>query len=75
MAKIDQIKEEIGWLKVIFGILTAIDISLLGWLVQNIESTTLLLQITAIIFIIAITIGIIVVNKKAYKKMRELKDL
>jgi len=75
MAKIDQIKEEIGWLKVIFGILTAIDISLLGWLVQNIENITLLLQITAIIFIIAITIGIIVVNKKAYKKMRELKDL
>jgi len=75
MAKIDEIKEEIGWLKVIFGILTAIDISLLGWLAQNTESTTLLLQITAIIFIIAVTIGIIVVNKKAYKKMRELKDL
>jgi len=75
MAKIDEIKEEIGWLKVIFGILTAIDISLLGWLAQNTESTTLLLQITAIIFIIAVTIGIIVVNKKAYKKMRELRDL
>jgi len=75
MAKIDELKEEIGWLKVIFGILTAIDISLLGWLAQNTESTTLLLQITAILFIIAVTIGIIVVNKKAYKKMRELKDL
>jgi len=75
MAKIDELKEEIGWLKVIFSILTAIDISLLGWLAQNTESTTLLLQITAILFIIAVTIGIIVVNKKAYKKMRELKDL
>ena len=35
MGKIDEIKEEIGWLKVMFGIFTAVDISLLGWLVQN----------------------------------------
>ena len=35
MAQIDKQKEEIGWLKVIFAILLATDISLIAWLVQN----------------------------------------
>ena len=33
--KNDKIKEEIGWLKVIFAILLATDISLIAWLVLN----------------------------------------
>jgi hypothetical protein len=28
-ARIDRLKEEIGWLKVVFGVLVAIDVSLL----------------------------------------------
>ena len=35
MAKIDRLKEEIGWLKVMFAVLVAIDASLVGWLAQN----------------------------------------
>ena len=35
MPKVDKLKEEIGWLKVVFAILVAIDISLVGWLAQN----------------------------------------
>ncbi|MDE0682457.1 MAG: hypothetical protein OXI63_06035 [Candidatus Poribacteria bacterium] len=35
MAYIDKIKEEIGWLKVIFAISIATDISLIAWLVEN----------------------------------------
>jgi len=27
----DKIKEEIGWLKVVFGLLVAIGVSLIGW--------------------------------------------
>ena len=38
MAKIDEIKEFIGYLKVVFGILVAIDISIIGWLFKNEES-------------------------------------
>ena len=30
MSKVDNLKEEIGWLKVVFAILVAIDISLVG---------------------------------------------
>ena len=35
MSKSDKLKEEIGWLKVVFGILVATDISMVAWLAQN----------------------------------------
>ena len=75
MAKIDEIKEDIGWLKVIFGILTAVDISLLGWLAQNYKTSEISLSILTLIIIFCCTIGIIIVNKKAYNKIKELGEL
>ncbi len=55
MATIDEIKEDIGWLKIIFGILTAIDISLLGWIAQNYNKATLfvftILQFLSLLFV------------------------
>ena len=36
MPEIDKIKEEIGWLKIVFGLLIVTDISLLGWIARNI---------------------------------------
>ena len=68
-----RIKEQIGWLKVIFGILSAVLISLSGWLATHYKNddTT---YITTIL-IISITILIIKVNKQAYNKMDELEDL
>ncbi len=35
MGKIDKIKESIGYLKVIFSILVAIDVSLVAWVFKN----------------------------------------
>ena len=39
MAKTDRAKEGIGWLKVIFGLLVATDISLLAWLAENFNNS------------------------------------
>jgi len=75
MAKLDEIKEEIGWLKIMFGILTAIDMSLLGWLAQNYDNARLVLLIVALVVITITTVAIVIVNKNAYIKIRELKDL
>lgn len=75
MAKLDEIKEEIGWLKIIFGILTAIDISLIGWLSQNYNTANILLQLIALLLVVLSTVGIIGVNRTAYKKMKEMRDL
>jgi hypothetical protein len=43
MSRTDKLKEEIGWLKVVFGILVAIDISLVAWLAQNITKAPIFL--------------------------------
>ena len=43
MSKIDRLKEEIGWLKVVFGILVAIDISLIAWMAQNYDKAPIFL--------------------------------
>ena len=58
-----------------FGILTAIDISLFGWLAQNYNSANLILLLVALVVITLSTVGIIIVNKNAYSKIRQLKDL
>lgn len=75
MSKLDEIKEDIGWLKVVFGILTAINISLIGWLAQNYENAKFFISTTVVFLIIVFTVGIIIVNKQAYKKIKELRDL
>lgn len=75
MAKIDKIKELIGYLKVLFGILVAIDISIIGWLFKNqshLSQFKILLSVSAIIIT---TIGIIIINKKILQKIDELEDI
>lgn len=75
MAKIDRIKEEIGWLKVGFGILVAIDISLLAWVAQNFASATAIQIIVSVVVVVVTTVGIVLVNREAYARMKHLEDL
>ncbi len=35
MPRTDGLKEELGWLKIVFGIAVAIDVSLVGWVAEN----------------------------------------
>lgn len=75
MPEIDKIKEEIGWLKVVFGLLVAIDVSLIGWTAQNFAKISIL-QLSLATFLVAlITWGIIAVNRRAYRKIDESGDL
>jgi len=75
MAKIDKVKEFIGYLKVSFGILIAIDISIIGWLFKNEDQLSKVKIMLSIITIIITTIGIIVVNRKILQKIDELEYL
>ena len=71
MAKIDRLKEEVGWLKIVLGILVAIDASLGGWVTQNYgSSTTALIALAAA----AATIAVVHVNQLAYRRIKELED-
>ena len=75
MAQIDKTKEEIGWLKTIFALLIAIDVSLIGWLAQNsLRISNLLLGVSAVL-ILSIRLIIIVINLKAYQKINKLGEM
>ena len=75
MARIDKLKEEIGWLKIIFAILIATDISLVAWGVQNYGKTNPLLLIVGVIGGLLITFAIVWINRIAYRKINELEEL
>jgi membrane protein YdbS with pleckstrin-like domain len=75
MPKIDKIKEQIGWLKVVFGLLFATDISLIAYLFTNIEKLNFI-QITLVLLgLLVVTLGILYTNKKAMEKIDSLEDL
>ena len=75
MSKTDKLKEQIGWLKVVFAILVAIDISLVGWLVQNYVDAPIFLQVMCAIAVVLTTGGVIWVSRTAYRKIDELEEL
>ena len=75
MGKIDKIKEQIGWLKVAFGIAVATAATLIGWLASNYESVQIYLSIASFVVILAVLVLIIIINKIAFKKMDELEEL
>ena len=75
MSKNEKIKEQIGWLKVVFGILSAVLVSLTGWLAVNYNTSDAIIVYIAIFLIVVSAILIIFVNKKAYNKIDELEEL
>ena len=75
MARIDKIKEEIGWLKVLFAISIATDISLIAWLVENFGKIKSFLLIVGLIGVLLVTFIIVWIDNIAYKKINELEDL
>ena len=75
MSKLDKAKEELGWLKVIFAIAIATDLSLMGYLAQHYENQGVLFSIINIVAIFLDTIIVVIINKKAYKKIDEIGEL
>ena len=75
MSKSEKIKEQIGWLKVVFGILTAVVVSLIGFMATSYKTAEPIILISALALVILLSFVIIVVNKKAFEKMDELEEL
>lgn len=75
MSKLDKLKEEIGWLKVVFAILVATDISLIAWLARNYANADNLLFTLCWVAVIFISLGIVWISRAAYRRIDELEDL
>ena len=75
MSRLDKEKEAIGFLKVVFSISIAINVSLIAWLYQKFEALNILDMIVVLSLVSFLTLGIIVVNKKILIKIDDLEDL
>ncbi len=75
MAYIDKLKEEIGWLKVVFAILIATALSLAAWVIQNYGKANRFFTIGGATAALLIIVIIIWINRVAYRKIDKLEDL
>ena len=75
MGKIDKQKEAIGYLKVIFSILVAIDVSLVAWIFKNSDMLEGKMLIVPSVIVLLITIALIIANKTILNKIDKLEDM
>lgn len=75
MSKAESLKEAIGLLKVMLGLLAAAYISLIAWLAQNYARAQTNLLIMAWAATIATTIAIIWVYVTVWRRIKDLKDV
>ena len=75
MAKIDEIREELNYLKVWLGIIVITTIGLISWLINNYEISSMIKILSDILAIIILTISVIIIDKRIKAKIKSLKDL
>lgn len=74
MSKADRIKEEIGWLKVVFAVCVALDASLVAWLAQNYATVHPVIVYAGFIGAVVLAVVVVFVNRRAYRRIDELED-
>ena len=75
MAKIDEIKEELNYLKLWLGMIVLTAIGLIGWLVNNYEVAGSIKLFASIVAILVLNVSIVSIDKKIKSKIKTLKDL
>lgn len=75
MSELEEIREQIAYLKLWLGISIASGISLLGWLFANSQSADRILLFSGLLAIIGIIVGIFLLDRRIRRKIRVLRDL
>ena len=75
MAKIDRVKEFIGYLKVLLVLSLATNISLISWIVNHYKDENNDLLILSLIVVLIISLIVILINKKIIKDIKFLEEL
>lgn len=74
MSKAERLKEEIGWLKVVFTVCVALDASLVAWLAQNYATANPVLVAVGSLASVLLALVVVFVNRRAYRRLEELED-
>ena len=64
-----------GWLKVVFSVLAAVDVSLVAWISQTYDTAKGALLFVAMAAAAVATAYAFWINQVAYRKIRELREL
>lgn len=75
MSTLDRIKEELGWLKAVFVVFAAIDVSLIAWVAQHYETASPMALIFGVVSASCTTIVLVLVNRAALRRFQQLEDL
>ena len=75
MSRSDRITEEVGWIKLVFGVFVVIDASLITWLAQHHASGKSVLLISGHLGTIALSGVMVWPNWKIYRLLAELEVL
>jgi len=75
VARVDRVKEEIGWLKLVFGVLVAVDASLIAWLAQNHNRADTSLVIAGFLATVVLTSVVVWVTRTVHRRIEELEEL
>lgn len=62
------------WLKVVFAVLVAVDVSLVGWLAENYQGASRLLAVCAFVAVVFTTGVVVWVNRAAIRRFKALED-
>ena len=74
MSQADRLKEDLSWLKLFFGAFLAVDVSVIAWLVQNYRQAETVIVVGAFIVIAVLTVGLVFVTRRAYKRIEQLEE-
>ena len=76
MAKLDKVKEEIGWIKAVFSIVLVTDLSLIAWLIQHFDTDgKRAISWGCLVLILLLSTAWIFTNQWIYRKINSLEDL
>jgi len=75
MARLDQVKEQIGLNKFIMGLISVMIFSMTGYVVSYYETLSLFLLVLLLFTIVALTYIFKIVFSKTISKIQILKDL
>jgi hypothetical protein len=74
MSKIDKVKEELNWLKVLFAILVATLFSMVAWMAQNHQEAGIIMMLTGIGAVV-VAVLLALVARYARIKINQLEEL
>ena len=74
MSKADRLKEELGWLKLLWGAFLAVDVSVIAWLAQNYRRAEIVIVLGALVAIVSLTAGLVFITRRAYQRLEQLEE-